>query len=153
MKTKRGAIGSTLFCCSNQKGTSAMMRGIRGATTVATDTPGAIAEATVEMLESIIRLNGVRTGDIAAATFSTTSDVCSAFPATSARAMGWTLVPMLCHHEVDVPGSLAHCIRVLVLWNTEKGQDEIRHIYLRDALKLRPDLAPASVTNNPQLEK
>ena len=59
-----------------------MMRGIRGATTVATDTPEAIAEATLEMLESIIRLNDVRTGDIAAATFSTTADLCSAFPAT-----------------------------------------------------------------------
>jgi chorismate mutase len=126
-----------------------MMRGIRGATTVASDTPEAIAEATLEMLESIIRLNGVRTGDIAAATFSTTADVCSAFPATSARSMGWTLVPMLCHHEIDVPGSLTRCIRVLVLWNTEKCQAEIRHVYLRDAVKLRPDLAPESVTNHP----
>jgi chorismate mutase len=129
-----------------------MMRGIRGATTVATDTPEAIAEATLEMLGSITRLNDVRTGDIAAATFSTTADVCSAFPATSARAMGWTLVPMLCHHEIDVPGSLARCIRVLVLWNTERGPDEIRHVYLRDAVILRPDLAPASITNHPQLE-
>ena len=129
-----------------------MLRGIRGATTVATDTPEAIARATLEILESITRLNDVRTGDIAAATFSTTGDLCSAFPATSARAMGWTLIPMLCHHEIDVPGSLALCIRVLVFWNTEKGQDEIRHVYLRDAVKLRPDLAPALVTNDPQLE-
>ena len=129
-----------------------MMRGIRGATTVATDTPGAIAEATLEMLESIIRLNDVRTADIAAATFSTTVDVRSAFPATSARALGWTLVPMLCHHEIDVPGSLARCIRVLVLWHTEKSQAEIRHAYLRAAVKLRPDLAPPSVAENPWLD-
>jgi chorismate mutase len=118
-----------------------MMRGIRGATTVAADTPEAVAAATIEMLESLVRLNDVRTGDIAAATFSTTDDVCSAFPAASARALGWTMVPMLCHHEIAVPGSLPLCIRVLVLWNTEKAQDEVRHVYLRDAVKLRPDLA------------
>lgn len=129
-----------------------MMRGIRGATTVACDTPDAIAEATLQMLESITRLNGVRTSEIAAATFSTTADVCSAFPAASARAAGWTMVPMLCHHELAVPGSLALCIRVLVLWNTEKGQDEIRHVYLRDAVKLRPDLMSATVNNNSQHE-
>jgi chorismate mutase len=125
-----------------------MMRGIRGATTIDADTPEAIAAATFEMLESIVRLNDVRSGDIAAATFSTTADVCSAFPATSARALGWTMVPMLCHHEIAVPGSLPCCIRVLVLWNTDKTQDEVRHVYLRDAVKLRPDLAHDSLVND-----
>jgi chorismate mutase len=125
-----------------------MMRGIRGATTIDADTPEAIAASTFEMLESIVRLNEVRTADIAAAAFSTTADVCSAFPATSARALGWTLVPMLCHHEIAVPGSLPRCIRVLVLWNTDKTQDEVRHVYLRDAVKLRPDLAHDSLLND-----
>src|SRR5438874_5395374 len=114
-----------------------MMRGIRGATTVTEDSPADIAAATVEMLDAITRMNEVRTGDIAAATFSTTLDLCSACPAAGAREMGWTLVPMLCHHEIAVPGSLPYCIRVLVLWNTDKRQDEIRHVYLREAVKLR----------------
>lgn len=78
--------------------------------------------------------------DIAAATFSLTTDLCAAFPATTARAMGWTRVPMLCHHEVNVPNSLPRCIRVLVLWNTAKAQNEIEHVYLREAKQLRPDL-------------
>jgi len=125
-----------------------MMRGIRGATTVTVDSPSAIEAATVEILDAIARLNVVRAADIAAATFSTTPDLCSAFPAAAARAMGWTMVPMLCHHEIAVPGALPNCIRVLVLWNTDKRQDEIRHVYLRDAVKLRPDLAPAAAADN-----
>ena len=125
-----------------------MMRGIRGATTVTVDSPAAIAAATVEMLEAITRLNAADTADIAAATFSTTPDLSSAFPAAAARAIGWTMVPMLCHHEIAVPDALPHCIRVLVLWNTGKRQEEIRHVYLRDAVKLRPDLAPAAAADN-----
>ena len=117
-----------------------MLRGIRGATTVSADTPSAIAEATREMLMELLARNQIDVSDIAAATFSTTTDVCAAFPATTARALGWTLVPMLCHHEIPVPDSLPRCIRVLVLWNTEKAQDEIQHVYLREAKKLRPDL-------------
>ena len=116
------------------------MRGIRGATTTEADTAGAIAEATREMLQAIVTLNQVDVADIAAATFSTTTDLCAAFPATAARTLGWTLVPMLCNHEIPVPGSLARCIRVLVLWNTDKRQDQIHHVYLREAVRLRPDL-------------
>ena len=117
-----------------------MLRGIRGATTVSADTAQAITEATQEMVAAIMVRNQVNVADIAAATFTTTTDVVAAFPATAARALGWTGVPMLCHHEIPVPGSLPRCIRVLVLWNSDKSQDEIQHVYLREAVKLRPDL-------------
>ncbi len=126
-----------------------MMRGIRGATTTEADTAEAIAEATREMLQAIVTLNQVDVADIAAATFSTTTDLRATFPATAARTLGWTLVPMLCNHEIPVPGSLARCIRVLVLWNTDVRQDAIRHVYLREAVKLRPDLAKAEIADNP----
>ena len=118
-----------------------MLRGIRGATTVERDTAQDITAATCELLLEIVRRNRLETSDIAAATFSLTTDLCAAFPATAARACGWTQVPMLCHHEVPVPGSLPRCVRVLVLWNTERAQDEIQHVYLRDAKRLRPDLS------------
>ena len=117
-----------------------MLRGIRGATTVSADTPQEIAEATRELLVELLARNQINVADIAAATFSTTTDLCAAFPATAARGLGWSLVPMLCHHEIPVPNSLPRCIRVLLLWNTDKAQDEIQHVYLREAVKLRPDL-------------
>jgi chorismate mutase len=118
-----------------------MVRGLRGATTILSDTPEEIAAATRELIQAIVQLNRVNVADIAAAMFTTTTDLNSAFPATAARSLGWTHVPMLCHHELPVPNSLPRCIRVLVLWNTDKRQDEIQHVYLRDAVKLRPDLA------------
>jgi chorismate mutase len=123
-----------------------MLRGIRGATTVERDSAQDIAGATRELLLAIVERNRIDTADIAAATFSLTTDLCAAFPAAAARGLGWTLVPMLCHHEVPVPGSLPRCIRVLVLWNTDLPQTDIRHVYLREAKQLRPDLSPAPRT-------
>ena len=120
-----------------------MLRGIRGAITVEHDTAQAIAEATRELLTELLARNEVALGDIAAATFSLTTDLRAAFPASTARALGWGLVPMLCHPEVPVPDSLPRCIRVLVLWNTDRSQADIQHVYLRDAKQLRPDLEVA----------
>ena len=37
------------------------------------------------------------------------------------------------------------CIRVLVHVNTEKSQAEMRHVYLREAVRLRPGFAESSV--------
>jgi len=118
------------------------IRGIRGATTVTTDDPDLILQATCELLEAIIFENkDIQLEDIASALFTTTEDIASAYPALAARQIGWDQVPMMCAREIPVPGSLSMCIRVLIHWNTEKEQSEIRHIYLRDAVKLRPDLA------------
>jgi chorismate mutase len=120
------------------------IRGIRGATTVTADDPDLILQATRELLEEILAENeGMRPEDVASALFTVTDDLAATFPAQGARQMGWGLVPMLCAREIPVPNSLPRVIRVLVHWNTELPQDEITHVYLRDAVKLRPDLVAA----------
>lgn len=120
------------------------IRGIRGATTVQGDEPDLILEATRELLEAILEVNsGMTPEDVASALFTVTDDLAATFPAQAARQMGWGLVPMMCAREIPVPGSLRRVIRVLVHWNTETPQNEITHVYLRDAVKLRPDLAAA----------
>ena len=120
------------------------IRGIRGATTVAADQPDLILQATRELLEAILDENlQMRPEDVASAIFTVTDDLVSTFPAQAARQMGWELVPMLCGREIPVPDSLPRVIRVLVHWNTELPQSEIKHVYLREAVKLRPDLVAA----------
>ena len=120
------------------------IRGIRGATTVPADEPDLILQATRELLEEILYENdGMRPEDIASAFFTVTDNLVSTFPAQAARQMGWSLVPMLCACEIPVTNSLPRVIRVLVHWNTEVSQNEVTHIYLRDAVKLRPDLVAA----------
>jgi chorismate mutase len=120
------------------------IRGIRGATTVSADDPDLILEATRELLEAILQQNeAMDPEDVASALFTVTDDLASTFPAQGARQMGWGLVPMLCAREIPVPNSLPRVIRVLVHWNTELKQNEITHVYLREAVKLRPDLVAA----------
>jgi chorismate mutase len=120
------------------------IRGIRGATTVEADLPDLILSATQEVLEAILQANpGMCPEDVASAIFTVTDDLCSTFPAQAARQMGWSLVPMMCAREIPVPGSLPKVIRVLVHWNTERAQNEITHVYLRGAVRLRPDLVAA----------
>ncbi|MBI5294129.1 MAG: chorismate mutase [Chloroflexi bacterium] len=117
-------------------------RGIRGATTVSADERESILSATRELLTSILEANpDLRTEDIASAVFTVTEDIASAYPALAARQIGWDLVPMMCAREIPVPDSLPLCIRALIHWNTELPQADIHHVYLRDAVKLRPDLA------------
>ena len=117
------------------------VRGIRGAITVAGDEAPAIVDATKRLLSEMIERNGVALDDIASVLFSLTPDLRAAFPALGAREMGWTYVPMLHFTEIDVPGSLGHCIRVLMHVNTTRSLDSIEHIYLDGAAVLRPDLA------------
>ena len=120
------------------------IRGIRGAITVAADEPDLVLQATRELLEEILAENvGMQPEDIASAIFTVTDDLTSTFPAQAARQMGWDMVPMLCAREIPVPSSLPRVIRLLVHWNTEIPQSEIKHVYLRDAVKLRPDLVAA----------
>ena len=115
-------------------------RGIRGAITVETNTENAILSATRTLLEQIVAANELIIGDIASVTFTATADLDAVYPAVAAREMGWTHTPLLCMQELAVQGSLPRCIRVLIHWNTERAPDEIRHVYLGEARKLRPDL-------------
>lgn len=120
-----------------------MVRGIRGATTVDHNDAEEIREATQELLQMILSENQLCTEDLVSAIFTVTSDLNADFPASSARGIGWQLVPLLCATEIPVPGSLPHCIRVLLHVNTTRTQREIRHIFLRNAVFLRKDLVDA----------
>jgi chorismate mutase len=114
-------------------------RGIRGATTVDSNSRAAILEATSELLDRLIEANGVETDDIASALFTTTPDLTAEFPAVAARERGWSDIALMCGHEMNVPGSLRMCLRVLLHVNTERKASELVHVYLRGAAVLRPD--------------
>lgn len=116
-------------------------RGIRGATTVSANTRDEILVATQELLQKMIRANDIQKDDVASVILTTTPDLNAEFPALAARKIGWTDTALLCGHEMDVPGSLNNCIRILVLVNTEKKASEIIHIYIKGAEVLRPDVA------------
>ena len=121
------------------------VRGIRGAITAAENKEEAILEAARSLLEAMAAANpGLEAEDTASAWFTTTPDLNAAYPAKAARQLGWQQVPLLCTQEIPVPGGLPLCIRVLLHWNTEKKQDEIKHVYLGGAAVLRPDLAKKS---------
>lgn len=115
-------------------------RGIRGAISVESNTADKIVEATGRLLEAIMRENEIGAEDIASALFTVTADLDAEFPAAAARKMGWRYVPLICATEINVPGRLARCVRVLLHVNTEKSQKEMKHIYLGEAVSLREDL-------------
>ena len=120
------------------------LRGIRGATTVADDTPELILEATRELLLEILAANGIDDFEVIASIFfTTTPDLRATFPAEAARAIGMTTVPLICNQEIPVPGRLPRCVRVMMQVNTQRSQGEMVHVYLRDARSLRPDLVSA----------
>ena len=127
-------------------------RGVRGATTVESNSRDEILAAARQLLALMIRRNDIHKEDVASATFSSTHDLNREFPALAARQMGWLEVPLLCTNEIDVPGALQRCIRVLVHWNTEKPQDEIDHVYVKDAVRLRPDLSKLPPVDWDELE-
>ena len=117
------------------------VRGVRGATTITEDLPEEIIGATQELLKIIMELNpSLKSADVASLLLTLTEDLSSAFPAIGVREMGWHGVPLMCMREIHVPDSLPRCIRILVLWNTDLPQNEIIHVYLREAKSLRPDL-------------
>lgn len=122
-------------------------RGIRGAIMADANTEPAILEATAVMLKAMASQNEVDADDIAGIVFTVTPDLNAAFPAEAARRhLGWHQVPLMCTQEVPVPGALPRCVRALMFVNTTKTADEVRHVYLQGAERLRPDLRPADST-------
>ena len=121
-----------------------MIRGIRGATSVEADDREAVLEATAELLREILERNGVTDLErVSSAFFTTTPDLVSCFPAEAARGEGFGAVPLLCASEIAVAGALPRLIRVLLHVDTPLGQHDVRHVYLRRARALRPDLGEA----------
>ena len=114
-----------------------IVRGVRGATTVTEDTREAILDATTELLNEIVTANEIDKDDLASVQLTTTRDLVAEFPAVAARMLGWVHVPLINSHEMDVHHGQPRCIRVLLLWNTDRRPQEIKHIYLRDAVNLR----------------
>lgn len=141
-----GAAWAARRIAAQKRPRATAVRGIRGATTVTEDTAAAILEATGELVRDIVSANALRPEMVASALFTVTPDLHAEFPAAAARRMGWTLVPLLNFTEIGVPGRLERCIRVLVHVNTERSQSEMVHVYLREAVALRPDLIQRSST-------
>lgn len=116
-------------------------RAIRGATTAEQNTAEDILEATRELLAAIIEANDIQADDVVSVIFTTTQDLTATFPAVAAREYGWNNVPLMCSHEMNVPGALDHVVRMLIHINTDKSASDIRHVYLRRAVELRPEWA------------
>lgn len=118
-----------------------VVRGIRGATTVSSNTEKEMMEETKKLVLEMVKQNHVDPTDISHVFFSATNDLNAIFPAKVAREMpGWTYVPVMCMQEMNVPNSLPKCIRIMMVVNTSLQQDEVKHVFLNDAVVLRPDL-------------
>ena len=116
-------------------------RAIRGAITVEKNTCEQINNAAFELLKTILNANEINKDDIISVIFTMTADLNAEFPAKSARLnLGWEDIPMICTSEIPVPGSIQKCIRVMITFNTLKSKNEIKHVYLKKAQGLRPDL-------------
>jgi monofunctional chorismate mutase len=113
---------------------------IRGATSVEEDDPQHIATATRELLEAIVERNSLQMDEIVSVWFTVTPDLTSAFPALAAREMGWVDVPLLCASEIPVPGSMPRCLRTLLQVELRAPRPLDTHVYLREAVALRPDI-------------
>lgn len=85
----------------------------------------------------MVTANGVEEDDIACIIFTTTPDLNAEFPAVAARELGFAQTALLCEHEMNVPDSLPRCLRILLLFNTEKRAEEIVHVYVKGAQNLR----------------
>ena len=121
-------------------------RGLRGATTATANDREAILDATRELLQRLVARNRLAIEEIAAAFFTVSDDLDAEYPALAARQLGWTETALMCAREIPVPTTtVARCIRVLMLVNTEKAASEMIHVYLRDAVALRPSRADLSV--------
>ncbi|KQL53708.1 chorismate mutase [Heyndrickxia shackletonii] len=119
-----------------------MIRGIRGATTVSNNQEEQVIDAADELLRKMIESNEVEATDVASVFISVTSDINAAFPSKALRRFpDWKFVPIMCMQEIPVVDSLPLCIRVMLHVNTTKSQASINHIYLKNAVILRPDLA------------
>lgn len=118
-----------------------MIRGFRGATTVNENNEAEILIETEKLIRQMITMNKIEPDTISHVFFSVTDDLNAVFPAKVSRQIeGWKHVPVMCMREIDVPSSLAKCIRVMLVANTTLQQEEVEHVYLNDAVKLRPDL-------------
>jgi chorismate mutase len=126
---------------STQSDQPVRCRGVRGAITAEANTAEAILAATHELLTALIEANQIDPDDVGSMFMTTTIDLNAEYPAVAARQLGWMDVAIMCGHEMDVPHGLKKCIRILMMWNTTRTAQEIRHVYIGEAQTLRPDRA------------
>jgi chorismate mutase len=117
-----------------------LLRGIRGAITIDENSKELIVEASEELLSKMIDMNRLNITDIASIFFTTTKDLNAEYPAVAARNKGLLNVALLCTHEMEIPQGLSKCLRILIHVNTEQGYNDLKHVYLKGAKVLRPDL-------------
>ncbi len=117
------------------------VRALRGATTVDVDEPEEVRSRTIELLTMIFERNALSADDVISVLFTATEDVQSLPPAAGARGFGLTEVPLLCAQEMRTDGGLERCIRLMLHVETDLPRAELRHVFLRRATTLRPDLA------------
>ena len=112
-------------------------KGIRGAITVDENTTEAIGSATIKLLTEMMKKNNIETDAISHVIFTLTNDLNADFPAKYARInLKWKDVAMMCFHELNVPGSLPKCLRVLIVVNC--GENFVpEFVYLEGASGLR----------------
>lgn len=116
-----------------------IQKGIRGAVSVEENTEESIITNTKLLLNKILEDNSFKMEDVVSVIFSATRDLTKIYPAKVARDTGFSSVPLICLQEMYVEYSLEKCIRVLITINCEKDT-EIKHVYLKKAAKLRPDI-------------
>jgi chorismate mutase len=120
--------------------TSSLVRALRGATTCVEDTPKEISGVTRELIQMMMQRNDLVHDDVISVLLTTSPDLTSTFPAAAAREVGFGDVPLMCASEINVPGAMPRCIRIMMHVYTTRKRDELHHIYLRDARSLRDDL-------------
>ena len=118
----------------------AMLRALRGATTVDEDSEAQVTERVQVLVTEMLERNGAHHDDLVSVLFTATEDVVSMFPATAARGVGLGDVPLICARELSVKGATPRCIRVMMHLYTERERAEMHHVYLEGARALRDDL-------------
>jgi len=118
------------------------LRALRGAITVDANEAEAILSATEELMREVMERNELDAEQMVSCIFTCTRDLDAEFPAVAARNLGLSSVPLLCAHEIDVPGALPRVIRLLLHCYADPDQPP-KHVYLREAESLRRDLKGA----------
>jgi len=127
-----------------------MVRAVRGAITVEKNKKDMILDAVKELLSKMLKENGLKHDDIISIWFTMTSDLNAVFPAKAARELGLTDVALMCANEIDVKNSLKKCIRIMISFNTEKNHSGLKHVCLKKAVSLRPDLVKGEIDEKDQ---
>jgi chorismate mutase len=118
---------------TNRPGAMTGVRALRGATTIDSNDAAAVLGATEELLRALLERNALRSDDIISVLFTATPDVTAEFPAVAARRIGLSGVPLMCAVEMDVPGAVPRCIRVLMHIGSERARNELEDVYLHGA--------------------